>query len=74
MKKQTQIAKYQSGSAMLEFTLILGVILPVGLGIAMLGKLTDLQQTTEQAGRYSAWEATVYSRQALNDKHKNRCG
>ena len=69
MKKQTQIAKYQSGSAMLEFTLILAVILPVGLGIAMLGKLTDLQQTTEQAGRYSAWEATVYSRQALNDKH-----
>ncbi|MDB3935135.1 pilus assembly protein [Granulosicoccus sp.] len=70
MKKHTQIENYQSGSAMVEFTLILGVILPVGLGIAMLGKLTDLQQTTEQAGRYSAWEATVYSRQALDEQQR----
>ena len=70
MSKQSRIGRYQSGSAMVEFTLILGVILPVGLGIAMLGKLTDLQQTTEQAGRYSAWEATVYSRQALNGQQR----
>ena len=67
MIKQKRYQKYQAGSALVESTLVLGVLLPVGLGIAMLGKLTDLQQTTEQAGRYSAWEATVYSRQALRN-------
>ncbi len=54
-----------TGSAMVEFSLLLTVIVPVGLGMAMLGKLTDLRQNTEQASRYAAWEATVYSRQAL---------
>ena len=53
------------GSALVEFSLLLGVLLPVGLGVAMLGKLTDLKQTSEQASRYSTWEATVYSRDAL---------
>ena len=53
------------GSAMVEFALLLGVMLPVGLGVAMLGKLADLTHTTEQASRYATWEATVYSRSAL---------
>lgn len=57
--------KHSSGSAMVEFAMLLGVLLPVGLGVAMLGKLSDLTQTTEQASRYAAWEATVYSRNAL---------
>lgn len=55
----------EQGSALVEFTLLLGVLLPLGFGMSMLGKLIDLQQTTEQAGRYSTWEATVYSRAKL---------
>ena len=50
---------------MVEFTLLLGVLLPVGMGVAMLGKLADLTHTTEQASRYATWEATVYSRNEL---------
>jgi len=53
------------GSALLEFTLVLGILIPIGLGVSMLGKLADLQHTTEQASRYSTWEATVYSRAHL---------
>lgn len=55
----------ERGSALVEFSLLAGVLLPLGLGMSMLGKLTDLNQTTEQASRYTAWEATVYSRQQL---------
>ena len=54
------------GSAMVEFVIVLGVLLPVGMGVAMLGKLSDLTHTTEQASRYATWEATVYSRNALS--------
>lgn len=50
---------------MVEFTLLLGVLLPVGMGVAMVGKLSDLSHTTHQASRYAAWEATVYSRAEL---------
>jgi len=55
----------QCGSSIVEFLIILGVLLPIGFGAVMLGKLTDLQQNTEQASRYAAWEATVYSRNIL---------
>ncbi len=64
-------ARQVSGSAMVEFSLLLSVLLPVGLGMAMLGKLTDLRQNAEQASRYAAWEATVYSRQALGAQQAN---
>lgn len=61
----TKMPSHATGSAMVEFAMLLGVLLPVGLGVAMLGKLSDLTHTTEQASRYAAWEATVYSRNAL---------
>jgi len=50
-----------SGSAMIECVVLMVVMVPVLAGVAMLGKLIDLRQTTEQAGRYAAWEATVYA-------------
>jgi len=60
------------GGALVEFALLLGVLLPIGLGMSMLGKLTDLKQTSEQASRYSTWEATVYSRSALSGQPSTR--
>ena len=55
----------QEGSALIEFSILLGVLVPIGLGIAMIGKVTDLRQTNEQASRYTTWEPTVYSRSSL---------
>jgi len=63
--KASRLPKYSAGSAMVEFALLLGVLLPVGMGVAMVGKLSDLSHTTHQASRYAAWEATVYSRAEL---------
>lgn len=55
----------EKGSALVEFSLLLGVLLPLGFGMSMMGKITDLKNTTAQASRYTTWEATVYSRQQL---------
>ncbi|MFK7860458.1 MAG: hypothetical protein AB8B64_16685 [Granulosicoccus sp.] len=65
MAIQVTFRSYEKGSALVEFSFLLGVLLPLGFGVSMIGKLTDLKQTTEQASRYAAWEATVYSRQQL---------
>ena len=59
-----------AGSALVEFAILIGVLLPVGLGIAMIGKMTDLRQTNEQASRYATWEPTVYSRSDLLSRNK----
>ena len=56
----------EKGSAMVEFAILTGVLLPIGLGMAMIGKLSDLRQTNEQASRYATWEPTVYSRRHLS--------
>ena len=56
-----------SGSAMIECALLMFVLVPVCVGVSMIGKLIDLRQTTEQAGRYAAWEATIYSQDSLGD-------
>lgn len=56
-----------SGSAMIEFALLLLVMVPLFIGIPMIGKLIDLRQTNEQAARYAAWESTVYPQNALVD-------
>lgn len=50
----------QRGSALAETSLLMVVMLPVLFGIVMIGKITDLKQTTVQAGRYAAWESTVH--------------
>lgn len=65
INRHNPLPRFSRGSAMVEFSLLLTVLLPLGFGMSMLGKLTDLRQNTEQASRYAAWEATVYSRQAL---------
>ncbi len=53
------------GVALVEFAMLLGILLPIALGMTMLAKLSDAELSVQQASRYSAWEATVYSRQAL---------
>ncbi|MBX2880539.1 MAG: pilus assembly protein [Granulosicoccus sp.] len=50
---------YSSGSASVEFIILMGLLLPIGFGIVMLGKLIDLGHTSEQAGRYAVWQSTV---------------
>lgn len=51
----------QQGSALVEASVLMVVLLPLIYGVVMLGKLIDLKQTTEQASRYAAWESTVYT-------------
>lgn len=50
----------QHGGALIEFVYLTLVMVPLFFAIPMIGKLIDLKQTTIQASRYSAWEATVY--------------
>lgn len=50
----------QRGSALVETTILMVVMLPLVYAVAMIGKLIDLKQNVEQASRYAAWEATVY--------------
>ena len=51
--------KTQHGAALTETFVLMLVLTPIMFGIPMIGKLIDLRQTTVQASRYSAWEATV---------------
>ncbi|MFK7996038.1 MAG: TadE family protein [Granulosicoccus sp.] len=62
----------ERGSALVEFSLLMGVLLPLGFGVSMIGKLSDLNQTVEQASRYAAWEATVYARPRITAQHASR--
>ncbi|WP_332848625.1 TadE/TadG family type IV pilus assembly protein [Massilia sp. S19_KUP03_FR1] len=57
----------ERGQAMVEMAVILGVIVMLFLGIIYLGKFHDIQASTIQAARYSAWERTVHSAGAMND-------
>ena len=52
--------KRQNGGALTEFFFVTMIMVPLFFAIPMVGKLVDLKQTTIQASRYSAWEATVY--------------
>ncbi|ASJ74658.1 TadE/TadG family type IV pilus assembly protein [Granulosicoccus antarcticus] len=61
-----RLATKQAGSALIETAVLMTVMLPVVFGIVMIGKLIDLKQTSEQAGRYTAWEATVYPQSGQN--------
>ncbi len=50
-----------SGQAMTEFLIVTAfVLMPLFLGIPMLGKYIDIKQATIQAARYEAWEYTVW--------------
>ena len=58
--------RLMKGVALVEFAMLLGILLPIALGMNMLAKLSDVKLSAQQASRYSTWEATVYSRQALS--------
>ncbi len=53
------LVRDMSGSAMIECALLMVVFVPVFVGVSMIGKLIDLRQTTEQAGRYGATRRSV---------------
>lgn len=51
----------QHGQAMVEFIVAaLFFLVPLFLAIVVLGKFSDVQHTTQMAGRYGAWERTVW--------------
>lgn len=56
------VEKHESGAALTETAVLLLVLLPLALGLPMIGKMIDLRQTTVQASRYAAWETTVHDR------------
>ena len=56
-----------TGSAMIECIALMALLLPIGFGITMFGKLIDLRQTTEQASRFAIWQSTVASRESLSE-------
>lgn len=49
----------QSGQAMVEFVVIALTAIGIFLGIWYIGKFHDIQATTIQAARYTAWERTA---------------
>lgn len=49
------------GSALVETTILMVVMLPLFFALSMVGKLIDLKQNLEQASRYASWETTVAS-------------
>ncbi|MBX2878389.1 MAG: hypothetical protein KTR32_00575 [Granulosicoccus sp.] len=55
------------GGATLETIIIVSLLLPIVFGLVMIGKLIDLRQVSELAGRYAAWQTTVNSRISLSD-------
>ncbi len=57
----------QHGQAMVEATVMFGVVVMMFLGIWYLGKFHDVQATTIQSARYAAWERTVHSKGAMAD-------
>lgn len=65
------VLRMHRGSALVESTVLLTVLLPMVFGVAMIGKLIDLRQSTEVAGRYAAWEATVHG---VDSEHETQPG
>ena len=58
----------QSGQALVEAAVILGVVILLFLGIFYLGKFHDVQASTIQSARYAAWERTVHSTASMSDR------
>jgi len=56
-----RIEQNESGQAMTEFLICASfALIPLFLGISLLGKYIDIKQTAIQAARYEAWEYTVW--------------
>lgn len=55
----------QRGQAMVEFLVAaMFLLVPLFLAISVIGKFVDVQHTSEMAGRYAAWERTVWYQDA----------
>ena len=55
------LQRRSSGQAMTEFLICASfALVPLFLGISLLGKYIDIKQTAIQAARYEAWEYTVW--------------
>ena len=64
--------KQQLGQAMTELNIVAAfVLLPLFLLIPIIGKYTDIKQTTVQAARYMAWERTAHFRSTNDDVMAN---
>jgi hypothetical protein len=62
--------RLQRGQALAEMAILAAVLVPMFLLIPILGKYAHTNQTTQQAARAAAWEATVahdYEWNSLND-------
>ena len=62
-------AKKHRGSAMTEFAVLCVVMVPMFSIMPLLGKVSDINQTTIQASRYAAWERTIHDE---GDKEDSR--
>lgn len=72
MMALTVPARAQRGQAMVEMAAMIGVVTLLFLGIWYLGKFHDIQASTIQAARYSAWERTVHSKAQMSDTQLER--
>lgn len=59
------VFKKQRGGAAVEMVILLVVMVPLFTALPLLGKISDINNTTIQSSRYLAWERTVSS-----DSHK----
>ena len=61
MMTRTRRLQVQHGQAMVEFVVAaVFFLVPLFLAISALGKFLDVQHSAEMAGRYAAWERTVW--------------
>jgi hypothetical protein len=59
--KRFKLKQNQCGQSMTEFLICASfALVPLFLGISLLGKYIDIKQTSIQAARYEAWEYTVW--------------
>lgn len=59
--------RQQRGQALAEMAILAAVLVPLFLLVPMLGKYTHARQTTQQAARAAAWEATVVNDYKWNE-------
>lgn len=71
MTPRFRLGRRQHGQAIVELAAVAGgVLVLLFLAMAMLGRLSDVRAKTLMAGRYAAWERTVY----LDDAGWNKYG
>lgn len=66
-----QVRRTMAGQAATEFVIVTTVLVPMVLLVALLGKVSDVNQTAVAASRYAAWERTVASEGTKDDSTLN---